>query len=254
MPKRIIAGNWKMNLNLSQSVKLAENLKSLANKLNIPDDVDIVICPPSISLFPVVNAISGSVISLGAQNMYYEEYGAFTGEISAEMLTSVGCEYVILGHSERRQHFGETNQEINQKIHAALKASLTPILCVGETLEERDQMKHQQVIKLQLEEGLRKVSSSDAENLVVAYEPVWAIGTGRNASAEQAEEIHKLIRDILIQILGSDAVEIPILYGGSMKPDNARELLSQPNVNGGLIGGASLKAEPFIEIVKFLLG
>jgi triosephosphate isomerase len=254
MPKRIIVGNWKMNLNLTESIKLAEGIKKFIVKLNLPDDIDVVICPPSISLFPVVNAIVGSPISLGAQNMHYEKYGAFTGEISGEMLTSVGCEYVILGHSERRGLFGEDDAFINSKVLSAIQNGLTPILCVGESLEERNAMHHQQIIRQQLELGLSGVKNEDLENIVIAYEPIWAIGTGRNASPDQTEEIHKLIRDVLTTLYGNDASEIPILYGGSMKPDNARDILAQPNVNGGLIGAASLKAEPFIEVVRFLLG
>lgn len=249
MRKYIIAGNWKMNMNLSESIALISAIKnSVANEqLNC----ELVICPPFTNLETASALLKDSNVKLGAQNMYYEESGAFTGEVSAAMLKSVGCEYVILGHSERRTIFGESNQLINKKIKKALSSELLPIFCIGETLEERETGTTFDVVKKQIVEGLSEISETDVVKIVVAYEPVWAIGTGKTASKEQAEEVHLFIRNLLVELYSAEiANEITIQYGGSVKPDNAVELLSQPNIDGALVGGACLKAESFLGIAK----
>ncbi|MCL6493594.1 MAG: triose-phosphate isomerase [Ignavibacterium sp.] len=248
MRRKVIAGNWKMNNDLQQSVNLIEELKSkLANKtLNC----DVVICPPFTSLYEAKKIIDGSIIKLGAQNMFYEDSGAFTGEISASMLKSVGCEYVILGHSERRTIFGEKDEMINKKVRKAISQNLKPILCVGETLEEREKDVTEKVVKRQIEKGLNYVTPDEVLNVIIAYEPVWAIGTGKTATPEQAQEVHAFIRKLLASMYSKDFAElIPIQYGGSVKPDNAKELLSQKDIDGALVGGACLKADSFIGII-----
>ena len=246
--KKLIAGNWKMNKTAADAVSLARDLVSLVGKQN---DVDIVICPPFTALESVDKVIDGSVIALGAQNMHTEDQGAFTGEVSAPMLRSIFVTHVILGHSERRTLFGETDAFVNRKVLAAYKNQLRPILCVGETLAEREAGSTLKVVQTQLERGLEGVSKEAAASLIVAYEPVWAIGTGKVATADQAQEVHAFIRGLLTKLFTSAVAErVRILYGGSMKPSNARELLGQKDIDGGLIGGASLEARSFAELVQ----
>ncbi len=249
MRKKVIAGNWKMYTDIFESANL---VKALVNKLRkAPSDPEVVVCPPFTSLVVVSRLIQGSKIKLGAQNMYHEDEGAYTGEISAKMLKSIGCQYVILGHSERRQYFNETNDLINLKVKMALQTGLTPIVCIGEKLDEREKGITEQVVTAQAKGVLRDIRGSDIEKVIIAYEPVWAIGTGRNATPEQAEEVHQLIRKLVGQLSGwSIAEQLVIQYGGSVKPDNAPDLLSQPNVDGALVGGASLKSDSFIAIIK----
>jgi triosephosphate isomerase len=249
MRKNVIAGNWKMNNDLKESEKLIVELKNLLQ--NEKPNCDVIVCPPFTSLSEASRLVSGSSIKLGAQNMHFEENGAFTGEISASMLKSVGCEYVILGHSERRHIFGESDEVINKKIKKALAAGLKPIFCIGELLEERENGTTNDVVKRQVLKGLDGISDEDMKNVIVAYEPVWAIGTGKTASPAQAQEVHEFIRD-LIEITYSLEVanELTIQYGGSVKPDNAKELLSQKDIDGALVGGACLKADSFLGIIK----
>jgi len=246
--KYLIAGNWKMNLNSAEGAELSKEVHSLVGKQT---DVSVCVCPAFTSLESVAAVVNESNVSLGAQNMHYEASGAYTGEVSAEMLRHLFCSFVILGHSERRQYFGETDATVNKKTLAALAANLKPIVCVGETLEERESGKTMEVIKTQTEGALAGVTADQAEGLVIAYEPVWAIGTGKTATPEMAEEVHAEIRSLLVGLLGKGAAgKVRILYGGSMKPENADELLAQPNIDGGLIGGAALKANSFAAIVE----
>jgi len=242
-----IAGNWKMNLTRSDSIALVEGLKS---GVASSDAVDIAVCPPNVYLDAVSSLTADSPIGLGAQNMYHEPSGAFTGETSAAMLTDIGCQYVILGHSERRHVLGETDAEINKKVVAALAGGLTPILCVGEQLSEREAGQTADVVKSQFEGSLAGISAEDASQIVIAYEPVWAIGTGKVATPDQAEEVHADLRSLLESTYNSQVAEqVRIQYGGSVKPDNASELLAQPNIDGALVGGASLKADSFLGII-----
>lgn len=249
MKEFIIAGNWKMNTTVQSSALLAAEIEERMPEV-LPDNVRVVVCPPFTSIVSVWQQLAVSEISLGAQNCHTHEKGAFTGEISAEMLSSCGCEYVIVGHSERRKLFGETDFVVNQKIQSALDSGIIPIFCVGETLEERQSNSTFSVIKKQIEDGLEAIEIEFADELVIAYEPVWAIGTGLAATSAQAEEVHSFIRSLLEELFGEMAEEICILYGGSMTETNAKELLSQKNVNGGLIGGASLKANSFVNIIQ----
>lgn len=245
--KKLIAGNWKMNKTASDAVTLVQDLVSQVGRVT---DVDIVVCPPATSLESVGKAIEGSSIKLGAQNMHHEASGAYTGEISASMLRAIFANYVILGHSERRSYFGETDTFINQKVLASLKNELKPILCVGETLAEREAGTTLKVVQTQTEAALEGVSKDQITSVVIAYEPVWAIGTGKVATTEQAQEVHAFIRSLLVKLFGESlAQKVRILYGGSMKPSNAPELLAQPDIDGGLIGGASLEARSFTELV-----
>lgn len=244
----LIAGNWKMYTTASEAVKLVESLKTLVQNLN---GVEIAVCPPFVNLIPVAQVLKGTSIRLGAQNMYWEDEGAFTGEVSAKMLKEAGCHFVILGHSERRQYFGETNETVNKKIKKALASGLYPIVCVGETLDEREKGMTEKVIHSQLEGCFQGLNSSDMQKIVIAYEPVWAIGTGRNATPEQAEEVHRFIRRWMESRFGKETTDVVrIQYGGSVKPENAMALLSQPDIDGALVGGASLKAESFKAIAK----
>lgn len=248
MRKKIIAGNWKMNKTVSEAESLSEAIK---RELDSEAKVDVVLCPPFIAINAVSKAVSGTQIAVGAQNMHYEASGAYTGEISAEMLREQYCRYVILGHSERRQYFGETNESVNKKAFAALAAGLKPIVCVGESLEEREADKVEEVITTQINGSLAGLSEADFKNVVVAYEPVWAIGTGKTASPEQAQDVHAMIRGLLVKLSSQATADtVRIQYGGSMKPSNAAELLSKPDIDGGLIGGAALDATSFIGIVK----
>lgn len=246
--KFLIAGNWKMNLTPDESTSLVEEINAVAGNQT---SVQVCVCPPFTSLPVVSDKVEQTEVLLGAQNMHAQPSGAYTGEISAEMLRSLYVSHVILGHSERRQYCGETNGSINQKILAAIHANLKPIYCIGETLEERDSGKTMDVLSSQVREGLENYPSSALDLLVIAYEPVWAIGTGKTATDEMAQEAHLGIRKVLSEMFGDSAASsIRILYGGSMKPENAAGLLAQPDVDGGLIGGASLSAKPFCDIVE----
>jgi len=252
MRRPFIAGNWKMNLDRASAVALAEGLAKQAEAV---DDVDLAVCPPSVYLDAVGKAVAGSKVALGAQNMYHEAEGAFTGEISAAMLNDLGCRYVILGHSERRHVLGETDADINKKVHVALAGGLTPIVCVGELLEEREAGKTLEVIRTQFDGSLAGLSGDQVARLVIAYEPVWAIGTGKVATPEQAEEVHLDLRKIIADRYNEEVAQaVRIQYGGSVKPDNAAELLQQPNIDGALVGGASLKVDSFMGIVAGLGG
>ena len=245
--KKLIAGNWKMNKTASDAAALAKDIVSAAGKQN---EVDIVVCPPFTALESVGKIVDGSVVRLGAQNMHPEAQGAFTGEVSAPMLRSLFVTHVILGHSERRALFGETDSFINLKVIAAFKNQLRPILCVGESLAERESGATLKVVQAQTERALEGVGKDLAPSLIVAYEPVWAIGTGKVATADQAQEVHAFIRGLLTKLFTAPAAErVRILYGGSMKPANAAELLNQKDIDGGLIGGASLEARSFAELV-----
>ena len=249
MRKKVIAGNWKMNNDLSETQNLISKLSNGLSKEKI--NCDVIVCPPFTSLMEASSLLKNTTIKLGAQNMFYEDSGAYTGEISASMLKSVGCEYVILGHSERRTFFYDTNEVINKKIKKALESGLKPIFCIGETLEQREKNVTIEVIKQQLTIGLNDISENSLSNIIVAYEPVWAIGTGRNATPEQAEDVHKYIRSWIKEKYSSNVAEsLVIQYGGSVKPDNAKELLSQKDIDGALVGGACLKAESFMSIIK----
>ena len=250
--KRIIAGNWKMNKSVAESKDLASDIK---RELAECRDVDVVLCPPFTSLSIVGEAIESTAIKFGAQNMHWEADGAYTGEISANMLRSIYCHYVILGHSERRSYFGETDEIVNKKTKAALAANLIPIVCVGETLDERKSAQHKSVVKTQLEGSLAGIDVEDLKRVIVAYEPVWAIGTGEVATPEQAQEMHAFIRSVLAEIGDAEVAEtVRLQYGGSMKPANAEELLAQPDIDGGLIGGAALEARSFVELVRVAQG
>ncbi len=248
MRKPIIAGNWKLN-NTSQEA--AELVTLLKRNLSEVTDVDIVVCPVFTALSVVADLLTESDIHLGAQNLYWEDIGAFTGEVSGGLLKEIGVEYVVIGHSERRQFFGETNQTVNKKIRAALKHGLIPIVCVGEVLAEREADQTFDVIRRQVKESLAGFSAAEAKKMIVAYEPVWAIGTGKTATPQQAQEVHKFIRDLLAQLYDDEtAGEIRIQYGGSVKADNIADLISRPDIDGALVGGASLKADSFTQIVK----
>jgi len=245
--KKLIAGNWKMNKTPADGVTLATDLVAAIGKQS---DVDVVVCPPFTALESVGKALEGSNVKLGAQTMHFEASGAFTGEISAPMLRAIFATHVILGHSERRTLFGETDELVNKKVLAALKNQLRPIFCVGETLAERESGSTLKVVQTQVEKGLEGVSKEMAASLVVAYEPVWAIGTGKVATTEQAQEVHAFIRGLLTKLFTEPVAQrVRILYGGSMKPANAPELLAQKDIDGGLIGGASLEARSFVELV-----
>ena len=249
--KYLIAGNWKMNTTASESEDLIAEINSLVGQQT---QVQVCICPPFTSLQKSSGLVEQTEVLLGAQNMSAEPSGAFTGEISAEMLRDLYVNFVILGHSERRQYFGETNESINLKVLAAVQNNLKPIYCIGETLEERESDKTLEVVKTQVQDGLANFPLSEVENLVLAYEPVWAIGTGKTATDEMAQEVHAYVRGLLVDLFGDAAgSSVRILYGGSMKPENASGLLSQPDVDGGLIGGASLNAKSFCAIVDSAL-
>ena len=244
-----IAGNWKMYKTSSEAAETAGQLASLVADTT---EVDIMIAPAFTALDAVSKVIEGSRVSLGAQNLYWENEGAYTGEVSAAMLVSVGCRYVIIGHSERRQYFGETDATVNQKIGAAINANLIPVVCVGETAEERDSGQTFSVLDKQVKKGLDSYFAKDLESLVIAYEPVWAIGTGKTATRDQAQEAHQYIRSLLENLFGDTLCQyVRILYGGSVKPENIGELMQMPDIDGALVGGASLSAESFSKIVQF---
>lgn len=247
MRKKIIAGNWKMNMTPSEALKLVELLKPLVQN----PDVDVVYCVPAIDIVPVVEAVKGTNVAVGAENLYFEDKGAYTGEISADMLLDAGVQYVIMGHSERRGYFHETDADINKKLKKALEKGLKPIVCCGESLEQREQGITEDWIRMQIKIAFQGVTAEQAKGVVIAYEPIWAIGTGKTATAVQAEEVCKAIRDTIAAIYDTDTAEaIRIQYGGSMNAGNCKELLAQPDIDGGLIGGASLKAD-FGTIVNY---
>ena len=249
MRKPIIAGNWKMNKTVGEARELVTALKG---KVADVTDVEIVVGPTFTALLAVAEVIKGSNIKLAAQNMYWEESGAFTAEISPLMLKDVGCQYVIIGHSERRAYFSETNEMVNKRVKAAHAHSLKPIVCVGEKLEERESGVTKDVIKDHIVNGLAGITEEQMLKTVIAYEPVWAIGTGKTATPDQAQEVHKFIRELLAELYSSPVAEaIRIQYGGSVKPSNVAELMAQPDIDGGLIGGASLDADSFTQIIKF---
>lgn len=238
--KKIIAGNWKMNMTPSQAVKLVEELAPLVKN----DDVDVVYCVPAIDIVPVVEAVKGSNVQVGAENMYFEESGAYTGEISASMLVDAGVKYVIIGHSERRDYFKEEDALLNKKVKKAIAAGLTPILCCGESLEQREMGVTMDWIRFQIKSDLVDVTADQVKDIVIAYEPIWAIGTGKTATTEQAEEVCKGIRECIAEMYDDATAEaVRIQYGGSVNAGNAAELFAQPDIDGGLVGGASLKAD-----------
>ncbi len=245
----LIAGNWKMHKTSPEAVETASELVKLVADTT---DVDIMIAPVFTALKPVSEVVRNSRVGLGAQNLYWEKEGAFTGEISADMLVSAGCQYVIIGHSERRQFFGETDQTVNKRIRAAIDAKLIPVFCVGESESERDADQTFSVLDKQVKKGLEGYRADELGTLVIAYEPVWAIGTGKTATREQAQEAHQFIRSLVDSAFGTDlANAVRILYGGSVKPDNVAQLMQMPDIDGALVGGASLNAESFSRIVKF---
>ncbi|MEW6673753.1 MAG: triose-phosphate isomerase [Thermodesulfobacteriota bacterium] len=245
----LIAGNWKMFKTCSEAVATAA---ALAKHVTDVVDRDVMIAPPFTALYPVSQVLEGSRVALGSQNLFWEKEGAYTGEISAAMLASAGCRYVIIGHSERRQYFNETDDTVNRRIQAALKEGLIPVLCVGETEGERDAGQTFSILDKQINNGLKDFFAKDLEKLVVAYEPVWAIGTGKTATSGQAQEVHAFLRSLIQKTLGQERADsIRILYGGSVKPGNIAELMGMPDVDGALVGGASLNAETFSAIVHY---
>ncbi|MEZ4704977.1 MAG: triose-phosphate isomerase [Bdellovibrionota bacterium] len=245
----IIIGNWKMNLTVEEGIRLVTEIKT---RLSGKQEAEIVVAPPFTSLHPLGIAITGSSIKLAAQNVYEEEYGAYTGEISAPMLLDLDCEYVIIGHSERRQYFQESDASLARKVAAVLEHEMSPIFCVGENLEEREAQRTLSIIEHQLHGGLQGLSDDDIERVVIAYEPVWAIGTGKTASPEMAQEVHTFIRGWLEQTRSkSVASQVRIVYGGSVKPENISPLMRQKDIDGALVGGASLAADAFVKIVQF---
>ncbi len=245
--RKIVAGNWIMNMTPSQAVALCDELKDLVKS----DDVDVVYCVPAVDIVPVVEAVKGTNVAVGAENMYFEAKGAYTGEISAEMLLDAGVKYVIIGHSERRDYFKEDDALLNKKVKKAFEAGLTPILCCGETLEQREMGITLDWIRMQIKSDLVGVSAQQVASMVIAYEPIWAIGTGKTATTEQAQEVCKAVRDCIAEIYDEATAEaVRIQYGGSVNAGNAAELFAQPDIDGGLVGGASLKAD-FGKIVNY---
>ena len=245
--RKIVAGNWKMNMTPSQAVELCNTLKDLVKS----DDVDVVYCVPAIDIVPVVEAVKGTNVEVGAENMYFEEKGAYTGEISADMLLDAGVKYVIIGHSERRDYFKECDCLLNKKVKKALEKGLIPILCCGETLEQREQGVTMDFIRQQVKVGFQNVTADQAKTAVIAYEPIWAIGTGKTATTEQAQEVCKAIRECIAEVYDEATAEaIRIQYGGSVNAATAPELFAQPDIDGGLVGGASLKPD-FGKIVNW---
>ena len=246
--KPLIAGNWKMFKTMAEAKAFAEEFK----KLYVSSDVQVAVCAPYTQLMTLKEAFAGTDIKVGAQNMHFEDEGAYTGEISASMLKEIGVDYCIIGHSERRQYFGETDETVNLKLKKAFAEGILPIMCVGESLEERDAERAFEVVKSQLVKGLEGIEEACIEKLVIAYEPIWAIGTGRTATPEQANEMCGFIRDIIEELYGEVAGDkVIIQYGGSVKPANATEIMNMEEIDGALVGGASLKAEDFIQIVNF---
>ena len=251
MPNRkaFIAGNWKMFKTCAEAVETAKQLKDLVAKVSDPE---VMIAPPYTALARVAEALEGSRILLGALNLHWEKEGAYTGEISAPMLVSAGCRYIIIGHSERRQYFGETDQSVNKKINAAISHDLAPVFCIGESENERETGQTFSVLDKQVKKGLEGIFVDNVNSLVIAYEPVWAIGTGKTATSKQAQEVHHFLRTLLSDLFGkATAASIRILYGGSVKPENISELMARPDIDGALVGGASLNAETFSKIVQY---
>lgn len=248
MRTQIIAGNWKMHTTLAEASILVEGLKKAL--VEVSTERQIVVCPPFTGLSTVADLVADTTIAVGAQNMYFEEKGAFTGEVSPVMLSDIGCEYVILGHSERRQYFGETDELVNQKIKTALRFAMTPIVCVGESLAQREADETESFITSQIDAGLAGLTAEEVKTIVIAYEPIWAIGTGRTATSAQAEEVCAFIRKRIAMLFGAEAAEcVRVLYGGSVKGSNAAELLAEADIDGALVGGASLKADDFMAII-----
>lgn len=247
--KPVIAGNWKMNKTIAEAKALVNELIASVSDV---EDVEVVVCPPFTALAPVSELLKDTNIKLGAQNMYFEKEGAYTGEVSPVMLKDAGCQYVIIGHSERRQYVGETDEDVNKKARMALSYGLIPIICVGETLEEREEGVTEELVANQVRLALDGIEPELISQIIIAYEPIWAIGTGRSATAEDAENVISLIRDVVVEMFGKElADKMRIQYGGSVKPDNIAELMEQPNIDGALVGGASLDAGSFTKIVKY---
>ncbi len=245
---KLICGNWKLHKTIAESIELATAIKNAVGPVR---DVEVAVAPVFTALHAVAKRLEGSAVAVAAHDCFWEDQGAWTGEVSARLLKDVGCKYVIIAHSERRQHFGELDASANLKVRAALRNGLDPILCVGETLTERDAGEAFHVVGRQLDGGLVELQAKDVERLVIAYEPVWAIGTGRTATPQQAQEMHAFIRGKLTEKFTNTAEQIRIQYGGSVKPDNAALLMDQPDIDGALVGGASLKADDFLKIVKY---
>lgn len=246
--RKIVAGNWKMNKTPSQAAELIKELIPMVSDA----DADVVICTPATDLSLAVEMTKGTNIAVGAENMHWEESGAYTGEISADMLLDLGVKYVIIGHSERREYFAETDETVNKKVKTAVAKGLVPIVCCGETLEQREKGIMPEHIRMQIKIALLGLTGEQVKNIVIAYEPIWAIGTGKTATSDQADEVCGIIRDVVAELYDSNVAEaVRIQYGGSMKPANAAELMSKPNIDGGLIGGAALKAPDFTAIVKY---
>ena len=247
--KALIAGNWKMYKTCAEAV---DEAKALVDRVQPMDDREMMIAPTYTALAQVSEVLKGSPVALGAQNLYWENEGAYTGEISAPMLISAGCSHAIIGHSERRQYFGETDDTVNKKIETAINHDLIPVFCIGESEQERDLNQTFSVLDKQVTKGLNNISSKDLGTLIIAYEPIWAIGTGKTATTEQAQEVHQFIRSLIDKAFGSElAQSMRILYGGSVKPENIDELMAMPDVDGALVGGASLKADSFSNIIKY---
>ncbi len=247
MRQIIIAGNWKMHKTVSEAVSFVQELK----QKDLNPAVEVVVCPPFTALASVAEALKDSSIALAAQNMHWENQGAYTGEISPVMLKELGCKYVVLGHSERRQYFGETDETVNKKVKAALAAAIIPIVCVGETLEQREAGTTEQIVATQTKGGLQGLTAEQVASLVIAYEPVWAIGTGKTASDEDAQQVNQYIRQVVASEFGNTTAEaVRIQYGGSVKAGNAKGLMSQPDIDGGLVGGASLTVDDFVGIIE----
>ena len=247
MRKPIIAGNWKMHKTIAEALEFVNEVKDRVNN----DKVEAVICAPFTLLKDLKQATKGTNIKIGAQNMHFEEKGAFTGEISPLMLKELDMDYVVIGHSERRQYFNETDETVNKKVLKALEVGIDPILCVGETLEEREAGNTKDVCKVQVEKALENVSKEDLAKVVIAYEPVWAIGTGKTATSEDANDVIAYIRDVVANLYGELANEVRIQYGGSVKPSNVAEIMNQSDIDGALVGGASLEANDYVELVNF---
>ena len=245
----VIAGNWKMNKTVAEAVSLASEIKE---KVAGVENVKIIVCPVFTAVKSVADVLKGTNVKVGAQDMYWETSGAYTGEVSGEMLLEAGAEYVIIGHSERRQYFGETNETVNKKLKKALSIGLKPIVCIGETLADREAGTTEAVVGKQVKEGFVGLTAEEMKGTIIAYEPVWAIGTGKTATAEQAEAVHAFVRNLVAQLWDKETADAVIIqYGGSMKPENVASLLAQPDIDGGLIGGAALKADSFEKLVKF---
>lgn len=243
----IIAGNWKMNNNIKESLELIDNIKSY----DLASNIEKVVCVPFTDLKDVKKAIKDTDIKLGAQNMHFEESGAYTGEISASMLKEIGIDYVIIGHSERRQYFNETDETVNKKIKTAIAHNIRPIVCVGETLEQREANEEKNIVKMQLEGAFEGLKVEDIDTLVVAYEPIWAIGTGKTASSEDAKDMIRFIRETIKDLYGNISEDIRIQYGGSVKPSNIAELMGTGEIDGALVGGASLQADDFVKLINY---